>query len=41
MDENAFTAYNNNKFPIIKRGIVEITVINSRNRVIALAEHGR
>ena len=32
IDENALTAYNDNKLPIIEKGIVEITVVNPRNR---------
>jgi hypothetical protein len=32
IDKNAFTAHNDNKLPIIKKGTVEITVINPRNR---------
>jgi hypothetical protein len=32
IDENALTAYNENKLPIIEKGIVKITVIGPRNR---------
>jgi len=34
IDKNALTAYNDNKLPIIKRGIVEMTVVDPRNRHI-------
>jgi hypothetical protein len=32
IDKNAFTAHNENKLPIIERGIVKMTMINPRNR---------
>ena len=34
INENAFTAYNNNKFLIIEKGTVKMTVVNPRNRHI-------
>jgi hypothetical protein len=34
IDKNVLTAHNDNKLPIIGRGIVEMTVVNSRNRHI-------
>jgi hypothetical protein len=32
IDENVLTAHDENKFPIIEKGIVEMTVIGPRNR---------
>jgi hypothetical protein len=34
IDENAFTAYDNNKLPIIGKGTVKITIVGPRNRHI-------
>jgi hypothetical protein len=34
IDKNALTIYDENKLPIIKRGIVKMTVVNPRNRHI-------
>jgi hypothetical protein len=34
IDENAFTAHDNNKLPIIRRGTVKMTVVGPRNRYI-------
>jgi hypothetical protein len=32
IDKNALTAYNENKLSIIKKGIIEMTVVSPRNR---------